>query len=370
MSVRGDKEKAQRRYADARERAEKQETGGGPSAFKMPKGLEIFKFDKADMYKLRILPYEVSDRAVDHRFADSGVLHYEYSYWVHQGLGLEGKARHCCLKETFHKPCPICDYLATLEDRWGADKDTYNSYRPKQRQLFALYNVEDKNKTIKLYESSFFSGAGQMSLGQWIDSMIMANPDKYAGFFHLQDGMNLHISVKQGNPFKGNPTWKITHVEGVEAKDLDDEILDSVPQLDKLPIELSYDELNDIFHQKGGGGSSKAKEPEKVQHKDDDEDDDDRRSTKTSSKARYQDDEDEEKEKEPEKVQSKSTSYEAGDSVVYEEEVYRVKRVASDGTYVIEDDDGMVVRGVNFEELKPNQEKKKTNKQKDEDDDD
>lgn len=315
-----EREKRKHRYADARARAEKQESGGGPSAFKVPKGLSLFKWEKPGTYKLRVLPYVVSDRDIDHRFADPDFEHFEYSYWVHASLGLDNRGKHCCLRETFHKPCPICEWLNTL-DRWGTDKETYNTYRPKQRQLFALLDTESKDKGIQLYETSFFSGAGQMSLGQWIDNMIKANPDKYAGFFHLQDGMNLHINVKQGKPFNGSPTWNIAHVEAVEAKDLDDSIMDDIPALNDLPIELSYEELDEIFQQKQGAGNK----------------------TQVANKSKDDDEGESSWSKKP-KAKTEDLDFEAGDEVVFDGDTYTVKRITHEGVVVLEDEDGIVTK--------------------------
>ncbi len=348
MTVRGDREKERMRYANAKDRADKQEAGGGSMAFKLPKDTAIFKFEKAQLYKVRILPFKVSDRDIDHRFADPGFYTFEYSYWMHGGLGLDGKGRHSCLQETFHKPCPVCEYLATL-DRWGTDKDLHGKYRAKQRQLFALLDTESKEKGIQIYESSFFSGAGQMSLGQWIDNMVKANPDKYAGFYHLQDGMNLHLAVKQGKPFMGAPTWNISHVEGVEAKDLDEEILDLVPVLDELPIELSYDDLDEAFRQKGTKEKESEEKPSRasvsVTKNGDDEngkEDEDKPSRKWGDKSAK------------DVIQN---SIQAGDNVKWEDAKFLVKRIASDGTLVLQDEDGLITKDVDPDEVVPFSEK-------------
>lgn len=336
MATRREKEKRQRRYADAVSRAEKQETGGGPSAFKVPKGMSLFRFDEAGLFKLRILPYTVSERAIDHRFADPGFDHYEYSYWVHAGIGLDGASKHCCLRECFKKKCPVCDYLASL-DRWGMDKDLYNSLRPKQRQLFAILNLDDKDKGVQILETSFFSGPGQISLGQTIDNKVRANREKYGGFFHAEDGMALHITTKQGKAFKGKPTWNISDVEWVEAKDLDEEILDQVPSLDELPIELGYDELEELFTQKGQAKSDKPTEAP----------------SRNGSKQR---DEEEDEDDEPKKATEHD--YEAGDRVIYEGDEWKVKRVAQDGTLVLENEDGDTVRNIDASECSPPAKKK------------
>lgn len=333
-----ERERRQIKYADAKARAEKQDASGSFNAFRLPKGVKQFKFDKADTYRLRVLPYEVSDRAIDHRFADPGFYHYEYSYWIHNGLGPDNKERHCCLRESFKKRCPVCDHLSTL-DRWGKDKEIYAALKPKQRQLFALFDARSDEMEVQIYETSFFAGMGAMTLGQTLDNKTKANPDKYAGFFRLVGGMELEVSVKQGKPFNGKPTWNLFNVELEKGPDLDDSVVDNVPCLDKLPIELSYDELLSVFNQKGVPPSKDDLKQQleaflvKSEAKD----------SNNGNGSEY------EKPRHPEKIDH---DFQAGDEVEFDGEILTIKKLDADGTLILKDEDGMVTRGINPKECK------------------
>ncbi len=237
MATRREKERRELRYNDAKSRAEKQTSGFGPSSIKIPKGFPLFAFKKEGKFRLRILPYSTSDRKIDRTFCDAGgILHYEYSYWTHRA----DETTHCCLKKTFHKACPVCDHLAKL-DRYGSDKELYDSMKPKQRQLFALLDLDDREKGVQVFECSYYFG-----LGEEIDTMMTDHADKYGGFFHLQDGKVLEVSIKQGT-FNGRANYKVHRVEMVEGKDLDEDILNTVPCLDELPIEESAKKLAEMI---------------------------------------------------------------------------------------------------------------------------
>lgn len=248
-SKREEEKKAKReiRAVNARDRADKADQGFGPSALKIPKEFSLFRFTHAGKYRLRILPWVISERKIDHRFGDPGFMTYEYTYFNHQRVGSEEKS-YVCLRETFKKPCPICEFITKL-DRWGDDKETYNALRAKQRQIFALYDLSDLDKGIQIFETSFFSGPGSFSLGQCIDNKVRASEEKYGTFFHPTDGKYLELSVKQG-AFRGNAIYSITNIEMVEGKDLPEDILDEVPALDEFPIETPYKELKRIFNEK------------------------------------------------------------------------------------------------------------------------
>src|SRR6185312_4332726 len=179
-------------------------------------------------------------------------------------IGIEER-QHCCLLQNFKKNCPVCEFTATLV-RWGKDKDLYAALRPKQRQIFALEDQGEKEKGIQIFETSYFFG-----LGEQIDNKVKAKPDKYAGFYHLKGGLILEVSVKQ-EAFQGRTNYKVKNLEmEVDRKDLDEELLDQVPCLDELLVEMSYKDMTEMFLQgakKGGkAGEENGVEPEGMRQK-------------------------------------------------------------------------------------------------------
>lgn len=248
------REQRQIRYSSAAEQAEKMlEKDFGPSELKLPQGFPIFKFKKGGMHRLSIIPYEVGK---GNPYADEGFIHYERSYWAHQ-CGLERK-RHMCLRKTFGKPCPVCEYVFALPDRFtkgSADYQLYRSLKEGHRQIFYIEDMNERDKGIQIFPTYYYFG-----LGEAIMNKVNANREKYGCFYCLQGGFILGVSVSQES-FQGRPTFKVKNVEMEERReDLPESILDKVPCLDNMLIELPYDKLKQILLE--GRAKPDEKQPE------------------------------------------------------------------------------------------------------------
>jgi hypothetical protein len=279
MATRREKEKRKIRYTDTKKTIDKMDSGFVAS-IRLPKGVEGFAFRKAKKYKIDIMPYVVGKGNPN---APEGEVHWERTYYVHKGIGAEGK-QHTCLRKTFAKKCPICEYVAKLRQNPATPPDLIKSLDSKRRQLFVVKDYGDPDKGFQVFETGYF-----MTFGELLKEKLDAST-KYAKFFHLgKGGMTLTVSVVDTEfptADGGSKSWnKPKNIEMDErAEDYDDDVLDEMPCLDECIVELPYDELKELFFetkdvQKGKGKKSKEDDDEddadEEEEDDDDSDDDD-----------------------------------------------------------------------------------------------
>jgi hypothetical protein len=178
------------KYASTREAAVREAEQGSwtPTSYRIPSGMEQFKFEEAKRYRLNVLPHVVGK---NNPGADEGTLYYKHTFLVHQNLGPEGRDSYACLK-TFKKKCPICEEQARMRLK-GVDKDAVSALNAKTRNLFVFEDLDDKGK-YKVYEASYFRGFGEL-LQELMDNM----EDDEGGlkFFHLDEGMTLKVRAKE-----------------------------------------------------------------------------------------------------------------------------------------------------------------------------
>lgn len=331
------REQRQIRYSSAAEQAAKMsEKSSGFDELKIPGNFPIFKFKKKGTYRLSMLPYVVGE---GNRYADPGFIHYERSYYTHK-IGIEQK-RHVCLKETFRKPCPVCEHIAKLPQRFVKDSPDYKLYRalkPGHRQIFALIDMDEQDVGVQLYPTYFYFG-----LGEAIANKVKANPEKYSSFYWLSGGYILGVSVSQ-EAFGGGTTYKVKNLEMEERReDLDDSILDKIPCLDDMPIELPYQKLKQIFLE----GSPKAAETDSSK-------------TESPSSVPLSTDSGRSGFSRPEPIlpfpaaPNQNTSDALyGKQVSWKGGVWMVIKVSEDGTTVaLEDEDNIIKKGVPAREIK------------------
>lgn len=247
MSTR--KQRGERKYSNARDRAEKKARGAEQATLDIPKGVELFKIDKEGVYRFDILPYEVGE---GNPYADPGMLHYERTYHMHRGG--DGVPGQICLQQTYDEPCPICKYAAKLNKDPDSDPDEIKALRAKERQLFWVFDRRDGK--IKLWDVSYHL------FGERLDKKIKMSDseDGYENFFHLgQEGMTLRVAFSEEK--FGKMSWfDATDIElHPRKKPLSEKMLNAVSCLDDIVKHPSYDDVNAAFF----GGSEETDTPAK-----------------------------------------------------------------------------------------------------------
>jgi len=313
MSKRSKKKEKRERGAAARRRAEEHTSGFEPTAIICPEGTERFK-EKVTRkpYRLDIIPFRMKE---DGLYADKGEVYYEKTFWVHW-LG-EDIGSYICAAKQIGRKCPICDYRAKLTKDVDADEDLIKSLSPRERQLFRVIDLKEKDKGIQLWEISFHN------FGKQLDDRISSSDeeDKYREFYELENGFTLKVGFTE-NSFGGTKFPKTSSIDfKARDEDYDEEIIEQGPDLDECVKIFEYDELKKIF----------------LQTTDDDEDSGTTKKTKKKSKK---------KEKEPE---SESDDWDKGDRVIveiegdyYAGEITGIDDELEDDVAIVKFDDGDV----------------------------
>jgi hypothetical protein len=273
-------EKKERRYSNAKERAEKHESGGEWTSLKMPKEIPFFQVKKAGIYKFDILAYVAGK---GNPYADEGELHYERTFWTHRIQTIEGNKPYVCLAKTFKKKCPVCKWRDGAAKDSSADPKEVKDLAPKERQLFLVIDRTSEAETAKgpqLWEYSHFL------FGKPLDDKIKSSDeeDNYEKFFHLDGVMTLKVTFAEESMGGGTNFYKAVSIDMKPRKvAYDDDLLDTLPCLDDLPRELPYKDLENIFLQvdseeeeekKATPPSRNGKASSKKDDEDDDEDED------------------------------------------------------------------------------------------------
>lgn len=231
-----------------RQRAEEKEQTkkGGFSYISLPEKVEFFEIAKGTML-VDIVPYEV--KVDNHPVADRGELWYERTFFIHREIGAENRPYICPLK-TIKKPCPICEYRASLiKDGYDKNKDLVDALRPKERQLFNI----DTEKGIKVFESSYYL------FGEALEKEIREGKEEWAAFADLEEGYTLRVRFGE-KTLGSNTFFEAERIDFEERDPYNESILDEVVDLDACLKILSYDELNKIFMEVEESEPAKEKE--------------------------------------------------------------------------------------------------------------
>jgi hypothetical protein len=233
----GREERKERQYASALDRAIRAEKKGGDfDVYKLPKGAKLLNIKKeGGQYRLDVLPYVVGKGNPN---ADEGMLHYERTYIVHRHIGVEDKNVLCLKSFGNNKRCPICEHRQKL---WkDGRKEEARAFNGSVRQVMNVIDLDNKKDGIQILDQSHFA------FGEAIDNKVKAKPDRYERFFAAKGGRTLEVSMTEES-FSGNSYAKVSNLDMEERKDYPSEIEDQTFCLDKMFVELSYDELKKIF---------------------------------------------------------------------------------------------------------------------------
>lgn len=239
----------------ARKRAEERESqGGGGTKYSLPENVTFYSPKKHA--SLDIIPFAVS---VDNHPEDvpKGELWYQRTVFVHYGVGAEEKSYLC--PKTNKKKCPICEQRAALLKDPNADEEIVKSLKPKERELFNVYDREDPDKGVQLWDISNYN------FGAKLEEELREGRPEWAGFAEPVDGFTLKVRFSEEQIGK-NKFLQASRIDFEERKSIDKKLLAVALDLDKIIKVLSYEQLEKIFlgvdgdTEDGGGVEQKATE--------------------------------------------------------------------------------------------------------------
>lgn len=235
-----ERERERRRAGSARRDSEHR-VGGEWTTISIPDGIDVFQ-PKEGTIKVDVVPYEVGE---GNPFASPGEWYYERTFWVHGGVGPNSES-YVCPAKTADRPCPICKHRAALVKR-GSDDDQeeIKSLRPKERQLWLLSPVEDGERRVVLWETSFHT------FGKLLDkrrSDADDDEDHIVEFDDYKAGATLKLSFSSEDIGAGRPWLKVYNIDfKPRVSGLPEELLEHGICLDKLIKLLPYEELQRVF---------------------------------------------------------------------------------------------------------------------------
>jgi hypothetical protein len=240
-------------------------------------------------HRINIIPYTIKSKnhpLVKRGEAEIGEQDYIMDFYVHRGVGPAEKSV-LCLKNTYGKPCPICEYAASLRKK-GKEEEA-KALKPSRR---AAYNIEDLKEPgkIKVFETSHYLFEKEL--------IEEARDDDDGGFIDFADPEEgMEIKFRASKTTKGNVEFMEFKSFAFEDRDepISEELLDAAISFDELLTVPTYEEVEKILYGEDEG--------------EDDEDEDEKPSKKSSKKSKsHEDDDEEDEEEDDEKLSKKSKS--------------------------------------------------------------
>lgn len=214
-----------------REMADQKQRRKGKQYIRLPEGVDFWKPEKGSQ-TIDVLPYIVNFDG--HKWVTKGNIWFEYSYLLHNNIGVDKYAYVC--PRTIGKKCPVCDHRDMLRKE-GTDTETIEALKPKERQLF---NIRHNSQKIQVWDVSHFL------FGKKLEEEIVNQPPKIAEFFTLDKGYSLLLRFIE-KMFANKEYLEVSKIDFIERELLSKDIMKNVVDLSKTLNILPYEELKKIF---------------------------------------------------------------------------------------------------------------------------
>lgn len=351
------RDRRNKRVSTARRRAETHSAGYTSTCVKLPEGMKFYN-PKPGVHKIDIVSFIAKD---GNPCADAGEEHFERTYYNYRSVGIDEKS-YVCSSKTFGKRDYIQEVRAAEAKKTEPDMDLLKSLEPKERQLFLVYDHEEEEAGLKLWEISYHN------FGKLLDSRIKtSNEDDGWDLFYLndEDGMTLRITVSEEKMGKVNFN-KITAIDFLPRKEgLPAKIADHGLTPDDMIVETPYEELKKIYL---GADYHKSEEVEDTDETDD-EDESEPEPEKPKKVEKKEEKEKEEAEEEPKKKEKTQPRFEKDQTVLYNDKICTIVRFNEEGDLcmLMDDETEDILKHVEVKYLKPYvKETKKKEESKDE----
>lgn len=354
--------KHERRYTNARERAQKQSMGFTAPYLKLPPDAKMFKAKAGSTMLLDIVPYVAGK---GNPWAEEGATHYERTFYVHRGVGANNDSFLCPRMTKKGLRCPVCEFrMQLMKDAEEGKEEMIKDLAPKQRQLFNVINRKDPEAGVQLWDFSYHN------FGKMLDARLRNSDEdeEWEKFFFLEGGFTLRVGFAEKS-FGGHAFPDAESIDFKPREDLDEDIMEQVYDLDSLLVIPEYDELKKTFLEAS---------PDKEKDTDDDDDDDAPKSKRGVKPAKSKkddddddtdDDDDDAKDEDDTPKQKKKSPKDDDDWEDFDDDDDEPKAKSKKKT-VVDDDDDDADTDDDDDEPQPKKNGKAVKKSKDEDDDD
>ena len=223
--------------------------GSNYGYMKLPKGIGVFKEEPSGASLIDILPYAVTDKRHPDRddsqeIAIPDELWYKRPFKIHRQVGVNNETIVC--PKSIGRPCKICDYRIQRMNE-GAPKEETDVYKQSLRNLYIVIPKELKKFKTEYEEKPHIWNISQAMFQKLLNEEIAENED-YGIFPDLEEGLSLRIRWASKTIGKSKPFAEASRID-FEERDAqyDESILKTVPDLDKVLIVLSTDEIERMF---------------------------------------------------------------------------------------------------------------------------
>ena len=283
----------------------------GVMDYKKVDGELKFFSPKEGRNRINIIPYTIKTK--NHPLVKKGEFEvgdkdYVMDVWTHRGIG-PSEATILCLKNTYGKPCPICEQSALLRKQ-GKEEEA-GALKPSRR---VFYNVQDlKNPDeLLIFEASHFLFEKEL-----IDE---ARDDEEGGFVDFADEeTGKEIKFRCSKVSKGGFEFNEFKSFSFEDRDenIPDELLEKAISFDEILNVPTYEEAEKILYgadeddededdEPKKSGKPKFEPAKKSKSYDEDEDDDDEEDVKPVKKSKHREEDEPDEDGEEYEVPKKS----------------------------------------------------------------
>ena len=281
---------------------------GGVINYRNYDGEVVFFNPGEGKHRINIIPYTIKSKnhpLVKSGEAEVGEKDYVLDFYTHRGVGPSEKTV-LCLKNTYGKPCPICEYSASLR-KTGKEEEA-KALKPSRR---VAYNIEDLKEPgkLKVFETSHYLFEKEL--------IEEARDDDEGGFIDFADEEEgMEIKFRATKVKKGDMEFNEFKSFSFEDRDepISKKLFDSAISFDELLTVPTYEEVEKILY-----GDDEEDEDEKPKKKskpveDDEEDeeepedDEDEEPAPKSKKSKSKEDDDEDSEEDDEDDEPKKSS--------------------------------------------------------------
>lgn len=230
----------------ARRWAEEEQSSFETTTLRLPEGLGFYK-PQEGVINLDIIPYRVTlggrgASAVKggNPHAEAGELYFQRTYWQYSHIG-PGDHRFVAPGATFGDKDYIAEVRQAMQRQPGHDPAEEKALAPKKRQLFLIYDHDEIEKGIQLWDFSYHQ------FGKLLRDRILSS-DEDSGwdlFWQTNEhGLTLRLTVKENKPY-GLEVIAVDFI--TRKKPLPAEIVNHSYDLDTMPIRMGYEKLKAVY---------------------------------------------------------------------------------------------------------------------------
>jgi hypothetical protein len=209
--------------------------GSEPKFYKLKEGRNL----------LDIIPYEIkSDKnpllSDPNTKLKKGSLSYLVRFSVHKNIGTNNDT-FVCLKNTYGKPCPICEERIRLYQ--DGNSEEAKKYNNSDRALYWVKDVKSGSDEYLILDQATFI---------FEDPLLKASrtqgDEAPVPFAHPKRGKSVLVLGEEATMGKNKYIKPVSFAFKDRAEPLSDEAIDSVFDLSEYLITKSYDDLSSVMH--------------------------------------------------------------------------------------------------------------------------